>query len=194
MDAVAGHLGYAALFIGTLLEGETVLFLAGLAAQHGYLWFPAVVAVALIGGFLGDQTLFFVGRRYGLRVLNRFPAAAARAPRIQAMVKRWDVLAIVSVRFLYGLRMAAPVVIGSCGIPVWRLVVFDFIGALLWSLVVGGAGYFAGQAIQQWIGRLDRFAILVLLAALLAAGTAWNVWRARSRSLPAAPGSRAPLP
>ncbi len=182
MDAVAGHLGYAALFIGTFLEGETVLFLAGLAAQHGYLWVPAVVAVALAGGFTSDQILFFVGRRYGLRVLNRFPKAAARAPRIQALVRRWDVLAIISLRFLYGCRMAAPVVIGSCGIVLWRLVVFDFIGALLWSVVVGGAGYFAGQAIQQWIGRLDKSAILVLLAALLIAGTAWNVIRSRRRT------------
>jgi membrane protein DedA with SNARE-associated domain len=29
------ELGYLALFIGTLLEGETIVFLAGLAAHHG---------------------------------------------------------------------------------------------------------------------------------------------------------------
>src|SRR5436190_1120650 len=66
------ELGYAALFIGTLLEGETVVFLAGLAAHHGYLWFPAVLAVSVVGGFLSDQILFHVGRRYGERVYARF--------------------------------------------------------------------------------------------------------------------------
>ena len=68
MEGTAPHLGYLALFLGTVLEGETVVFLAGLAAHHGYLSFQAVVAVAVIGGFLGDQVFLFLGRRYGNRV------------------------------------------------------------------------------------------------------------------------------
>ena len=181
MEGLAGSFGYLALLAGALLEGETVVFLAGVAAQHGYLWFPAVVAIAISGGFISDQTLFFVGRRYGNRVLARFPSVAARAPRIQALVKRWDVLAIFLVRFLYGLRIAAPIVIGSCGIAPWRLALFDFLGALLWAFVVAGLGYFAGQAVQYWIARLDLSVVLALMAAALLAGAAWNVLRARRR-------------
>jgi len=86
------ELGYAALFIGTLLEGETIVFLAGLAAHHGYLWFPAVVAVSVVGGFFSDKILFHVGRRYGERVYARFPGLAAKAPRVRALLLRWDVL------------------------------------------------------------------------------------------------------
>src|ERR1035437_10305952 len=73
MDDVIIHLGYAAIFVGTFLEGESILALGGLATEHGYLSFPAVVGVAVLGGFLGDQFFFFVGRRYGDRVLVRFP-------------------------------------------------------------------------------------------------------------------------
>lgn len=175
------ELGYAALFIGTLLEGETIVFLAGLAAHHGYLWFPAVIGVAVTGGFISDQILFHVGRRYGERVFARFPGLAARVPRAQALLRRWDVLAIIGVRFLYGLRIAAPIVIGSCGISPWRLAVFDFIGAVIWALVVGGLGYFAGQAVQYWIARVDLAIVLGLMAAALFAGTAWNVVRARRK-------------
>jgi membrane protein DedA with SNARE-associated domain len=175
------ELGYLALFVGTLLEGETIVFLAGLAAHHGYLWFPAVVAVALIGGFLGDQFFFFLGRRYGNRVFTRFPGLATRAPRIQALLRRWDVHAIVLVRFLYGLRMAALIVIGSCGIAPWRVALFDFIGAVLWAFAVAGLGYFAGQVVQYWLARLDLSVVLMLMAAALLAGTARNVIRARRR-------------
>lgn len=177
----AEPLGYLALFIGALLEGETVVFLAGVAAQHAYLSFPAVFTVALAGGFLADQALFFVGRRYGLRALARFPAAAARATRVQALVRRRDVAAILLLRFLYGLRTAAPIVIGSCGIPLWRLVVFDFIGAALWAFVVAGAGYFAGEALQQWAGRMDASAVLFLMAIALFLGTAWTLIRSMRR-------------
>ena len=175
------ELGYAALFIGTLLEGETLVFLAGLAAHHGYLSFPKVVAVAVTGGFLSDQILFYVGRRYGERVFARFPGLAARVPRAQALLRRWDVLAIIGVRFLYGLRIAAPIVVGSCGIDPWRLALFDFIGAVIWALVVGGLGYFAGQAVQYWIARVDLAIVLGLMAVALFAGTAWNVVRARRK-------------
>ena len=176
------ELGYLALLIGTLLEGETIVFLAGLAAHHGYLWFPAVILVAVVGGFISDQVLFYVGRRYGNRVFARFPGIAAKVPRVQALIKRWDTLAILVVRFLYGLRIAAPIVIGSCGIAPWRLALYDFIGAVLWAFVVGSLGYFAGQAVQHFVARLDLSIVLVLMAAALLAGTAWNVIRARRRS------------
>ena len=173
------ELGYAALFIGTLLEGETIVFLAGLAAHHGYLWFPAVVAVSVVGGFLSDQILFHIGRRYGERVYARFPGLAARVPRVHALLRRWDVLAILLLRFLWGLRVVAPLVIGSSGIAPWRLALFDFLGAVLWAFVVAGLGYFAGQAVQYWVARLDLSVVLVLMALALAAGTVWNIVRAR---------------
>jgi membrane protein DedA with SNARE-associated domain len=167
-EAFGAHLGYLAVLIGTLLEGEAVLFLAGLAAQHGYLSFPIVAAVGAVGGFVADQSLFFIGRRFGNRLLVRFPPVAARAPRVQALVKRWDVLAVVLVRFLYGLRIAGPIVIGSCGIVAWRLVLFNFIGAVIWAFLVAGVGYFAGQAVEQWFGRLHHTQVLLLMGAALA--------------------------
>ena len=160
------------------------MFLAGLAAHHGYLSFPKVLAVAVTGGFLSDQVLFHVGRRYGARVFARFPGLASRVPRAQAMLRRWDVLAIIGVRFLYGMRIAAPIVIGTCGIHPWRLALFDLIGAVIWALAIGGLGYFAGQAVQYWIARLDLSVVLALMAAALFAGTAWNVLRARRKAKP----------
>jgi membrane protein DedA with SNARE-associated domain len=181
LEGASAHLGYLALFIGTLLEGETIVFLARLAAHHGYLRFPAVVAVAVTGGFISDQVLFYIGRRYGNRVFARFPGIGKRVPRAQALLQRWDVLAIILVRFLYGLRIAAPIVIGACGVAPWRLALYDFIGAVLWAFVVAGLGYFAGQGVQYLLARLDLSVVLVLMAAALAAGTAWNLIRARRR-------------
>lgn len=133
----------------------------------------------MIGGFISDQVLFFVGRRYGRQFIAFFPGVAARMSRAEALLKRWDVLAIILLRFLWGLRVAVPIVIGACGIAPWRLAVFDFIGAVIWALVVGGLGYFAGQALQQWAHRLDLAVVLFLMAIVLVGGTAWNVIRAR---------------
>jgi membrane protein DedA with SNARE-associated domain len=173
------QLGYLALFLGAFLEGETVVFLAGIAAHHGYLSLPAVIGVAACAGFLGDQCFYFIGRRYGNRILARFPRLAARAPRVQAMLRRWDVLAIVLMRFAYGIRMAGPIVIGSCGIPAWRVALFNLIGVLLWAPLVAGLGYFAGQLVQQWIGRLPHPGIVLPAALLLVFLSAWLLLRRR---------------
>jgi membrane protein DedA with SNARE-associated domain len=180
-DAFIGPLGYLAVFLGTMLEGESVLALAGLASQHGYLSFPAVVAVAVVGAFIGDQVFFFIGRRYGNRLLARCPTLATRAPRIQALLKRWDLLAVVLVRFLYGMRIAGPIVIGSSGIAAWRLALFNFIGALIWAPLVASIGYFAGQALEVWVGRLHHVGIIALMIVALAGVVVWLAVQSRKR-------------
>ncbi|HYD58071.1 MAG TPA: DedA family protein [Burkholderiales bacterium] len=175
------QLGYLAVLAGAFLEGEVVVFLAGLAAQNGYLSLPAVIGLACLGAFLGDQLFYFIGRRYGNRLLARFPRLAARAPRVQAMLRRWDVLAIVLVRFAYGIRMAGPIVIGGCGIPAWRVALFNLIGVLLWAPLVAGLGYFAGQVVQQWIGRLPHPGLVLPAALVFVVAGAWLLF-SRSRS------------
>jgi membrane protein DedA with SNARE-associated domain len=66
--------GYAAVFAGSFLEGETVAALRGLAANRGYLALPWVIAIAAAGGFLSDQVFSGVGRRGGVRMVARFYA------------------------------------------------------------------------------------------------------------------------
>ena len=186
MDDLIAQLGYVAIFVGSFLEGETILALGGVAAAYGYLSFAGVIAVAVLGAFFGDQTAFFIGRRYGQRILARYPALAAKAPRVQELVRRWNAPAVIVLRFLYGLRIAGPIVIGSCGISPWRLAFFNFIGTLLWAPLVAGIGYFAGQALEAWIGRMRHVQIVALMAVVLVAVVCWLmiVWRRTRRSGP----------
>ena len=181
MENLIADFGYLAVFIGTFLEGETVLALGGVAAAHGYLSFLAVVGTAVIGGFLGDQTCFFVGRRYGHRILQRYPALAAKAPRVQALLRRWDATAVILLRFCYGLRIAGPIVIGTCGISPWRLALSNFIGVLLWAPLVAAIGYFAWQAVEHWLGRFRHLQLLLVMVLLLAITIGWLLvqWRRR---------------
>ena len=181
MQDTITQFGYFAVFIGTFLEGETVLALGGLAAAYGYLSLPGVMAVAVLGAFAGDQTAFFIGRRYGVRLIARYPALAAKAPRVQVLVRRWDMLTVISLRFLYGLRIAGPIVIGSCGISPWRLALFNFIGTLIWAPLVAGIGYFAWQALEVWIGRFRHAQIVLVMLLVLAVVIAWLVIKARRR-------------
>ena len=181
MEQLIAELGYVAVFIGTYYEGETVLALGGVAAAHGTLSFWPVLFAAIVGGFLGDQTWFFIGRRYGRRALARYPTLAAKAPRVQALVRRWDAWAVVLLRFCYGLRIAGPIIIGGCGISPWRLAFFNFIGVLLWAPLVAGVGFFAWQAVEHWLGRLRDLQLVFLMMVLLVATLGWLFvqWRRR---------------
>jgi membrane protein DedA with SNARE-associated domain len=155
--------GYLALFIGTFLEGETILALAGLAAHEGLMSFSLVVVIAALGGFVGDQFFFFLGRHYGNRLLNRHPRIAAKAPRVKQLLCRWDAPLVIMIRFMYGLRIAGPIIIGAAGISPWRLAFFNLIGSAIWAPVVAAVGYLAGHAVQQLMQDLELAKIVLLI-------------------------------
>ena len=78
--------GYFAVFLGTLLEGETVLLAAGFAAYRGLLDWPLVALVAFFGATVGDQLAFLLGRWKGTVLIARFPALARRAPQVHTLL------------------------------------------------------------------------------------------------------------
>jgi membrane protein DedA with SNARE-associated domain len=181
MEDLIAQLGYVTLFVGTFLEGESVLALAGVAASYGYLTFEYVVAVAALGAFCGDQACFFIGRRYGASIMARYPSLAAKAPRVEQLVRRWNAPAVIVLRFLYGLRIAGPIVIGSFGISPWRLAFFNAIGTLIWAPLVASIGYFAGYTFEAWIGRLKHVQIVFLMIVLVGIVIAWLLLQSRRR-------------
>ncbi len=61
LQSIIEHYGYAAILIGTFLEGETILVLAGLAAHQGYLVLSWVISAAFLGSLCGDQLFFIWG-------------------------------------------------------------------------------------------------------------------------------------
>jgi membrane protein DedA with SNARE-associated domain len=173
--------GYPALAVGTFLEGESVLLAAGAAAFHGYLWMPAVIAIAALTSFAGDQTFFYVGRRYGTRLLVRFPSLQPRAARVNALLERHHVPLILAVRFMYGLRIAGPVAIGMSGVHWSRFLVLNLAGAIVWAIVIAGIGYGCGQGLSYLLGDLDVDEVWLLVALLLPALAWWLVTRGGKR-------------
>ena len=165
--------GYLAVFAGALLEGETVLLLAGFAAQQGYLSLPWVIVVALCGGVLGDQACFLLVRRYGRRLLERFPSLALGVQRVDRLLLRYHSGLIVGLRFLYGLRLIGPLAIGMSTVRTARFVAFNLIGAALWAPLVGGAGYLFGHTLVTLFAdarHIEEIALLTLLAGAAALG------------------------
>lgn len=122
--------GYLAVFVGTLLEGESILLAAGFAAHRGLLDLPVVIVVAVLGATLGDQLAFLLGRWKGRALIARFPSLAKQQPRVHELLEGHATLFILTLRFLYGLRIAGPMLLGTSRVAILRFVVLNVIGDL----------------------------------------------------------------
>lgn len=99
--------GYAALVIGSIAEGETITLLGGVAAHQGLLRFPLVVISVALGGMIGDQLLYLLGRRYGMKILRRFSRHRDKIHQAQTLIRRHPYLFVIGSRFMYGFASLA---------------------------------------------------------------------------------------
>lgn len=53
---------YLIIFAWCIMEGEIALILAGILAHEGHVNLAMIVFIAGIGGFVGDQIYFYIGR------------------------------------------------------------------------------------------------------------------------------------
>jgi membrane protein DedA with SNARE-associated domain len=185
--------GYAAIFlivvlgnIGLPVPEETVLTIGGYLAWQGHLRFPVVVLVALVSAVTGDNIGYWLGRRYGQRILDRLSTAAPeRFERARAFILRYGAIAVFAARFVAGLRFMAGPLAGSSGLPPPHFFIANLLGAMIYVPIVVGAGYAVGYGFGDYIERLRRAAgdaeRVVLIALALAAIIAWVVLARRAR-------------
>jgi membrane protein DedA with SNARE-associated domain len=181
LAALIQQYGYLAVFVGSVLEGETLLVVAGLAAHRGYLSLQWVIAVAAVGAFLGDQICFLIGRRLGQRVLARWPRLEPRIARADALLERYGTVLVIGLRFTYGLRLGGTLAIGMSRMPWPRFAGLNLIGALLWAPIIAGAGYLLGNAIEPLLAHA-RYAEYAVFAVVIVVGITLWLLRRRARS------------
>jgi membrane protein DedA with SNARE-associated domain len=137
--------GYFAVFLGSLIEGESVILTAGVLAQKGYLSLWGIMLVAFMGTLLADQFLFHVGRLHGNRLLARWPSLESKASRALNLLRTYNTFYILSFRFIYGIRIISPIIIGMSGVTTKRFSFLNVIAAAVWSVLSCLAGYALGK-------------------------------------------------
>jgi len=172
LQSIIENYGFAAILVGTFLEGETILVLAGLAAHLGYLNLPMVILAAFLGSLSGDQLYFYLGRKHSFYILKHKPSWGPRIAKFNRLLERYHTLLILSFRFLYGLRTVSPFAMGMSSVSTSRFVVLNAIGAFAWAVCFGVGGYLFGQALEIFIGKIKHyevqlFALIALLGLLI---------------------------
>ncbi len=142
---------YLVTFIWTALEGETFVIFAALAAQRELLNVYLLFLAAWLGSFCGDQVYFFLGRRYGTRMIKRWPETfhKRKLDKIFGWLERYSVGFILSYRFMYGIRNISGVAIGMSNLPWKKFAMLNFIAAFMWALSFCAVGYLFGSTIEH---------------------------------------------
>jgi membrane protein DedA with SNARE-associated domain len=178
MDHLIETYGYVALFLivaigcaGIPLPSVAILTAAALYAgttHHLNIW--VVIAVATTGAIVGTQIGFWLGRRGGVHLLDRYgPRIGLTERRMQFgqyVFNKYAGRAVVLGRFLGPLRAWTGFLAGISGMS-WRLFVcLSAISGVAWALVWGLGAYMVGTAVHQFSmpGGLVTWAILALAA------------------------------
>jgi len=165
------------LFTGFWFPGYGILVAAGYLVAARALPFGPTLLLAWIGAVLGDQSSYLLGYWWGHRLLRR---KADRAERLRTALEREGVWLLLAYHYAPPLRALLPCVAGSTHYKPRVWLIFDTIGALLWTSVVFALGYCAFGALHQQ-GNLMMHGINAG-AFLFFVYVSWRVGRAMARS------------
>jgi membrane protein DedA with SNARE-associated domain len=176
--------GYWGVLMGTLFEGETILIIGGLCEKLGLLKLFPVILVAFIGSFSGDQVCFFIGYFKGQQILRKHPDWQLRVDKVHNKIKRYQTLIMLGFRFVYGMRMMTPFVIGlDRKVRVIKFFILNAVGAAIWSVAVAVGGYFFGYAVESVVKNVKQYQMYAILVVCIIGTVLWAIHRCRSKKL-----------
>lgn len=165
--------GYWVLFLGTFLEGEAILIMAGLFAFQGYLNIFGVIFTAFAGSFFGDQFYFYLGRWKGLLLLKIFTSIARKFRKALKLIEKYGTFVAFISRYTYGFRIILPIILGMTNLAALRFLWLNLISAFSWAVVFSLAGYMFGKSASLFVEDVQRYEPYLMLALLCLIACMW---------------------
>ncbi|MFB9235568.1 DedA family protein [Plantactinospora siamensis] len=187
------------LLIGFFLPGDSLLFLAGIAASPVaaelvgvQLSLPVLMIGAPVAAIAGAQLGHLLGARYGRRLFNRPNSRLFRAEYVERaehyFTRYGPGKATVLARFVPIVRTFLNPVAGMLHMSARRFLLWNVIGGVAWTEAILLAGYLPARKLRDTIGatNIDKYllpvvAVIVLLS-LIPIGV--EVLRARRNRAP----------
>ena len=161
------HYGYLAVLVGSFFEGETVLILGAYAVHMHVLHFWVLIFSAMLGGFIGDQLYYQIGKRYGYSFIAQHPKLKNKFQQASVLIQNYPTLSILLMRFAWGLRTVIPLIIGIQQYPLLRYIVINFLACFIWAFVIVSVGlqvsHWLHQFWQVFIDH-DEYSALIIVA------------------------------
>lgn len=181
---IFGGVFFESIFLtGWIAPGTSVVLLGGFYSSQGGLNAWMVWCTAVAGALLGDNAGYFIGRRLGGEVMERYgdrPKVIRRMERSQRFFSRYGGATVTFGRMVSGIDAFIPLTAGMNSMPHWKYMAFDVPGATIWAGAFTALGYFFG-ANWRTIDRLVNYlgwGLLALAAVVVAAAVLVNRRRA----------------
>jgi membrane protein DedA with SNARE-associated domain len=185
LDAWIAQYGYVATLAGGLIESETVVLLAGLAAHRGLLDLSAVIAVAAGATCTANEALFHVGRLRGHALVARWSWLKPRVARVLEVAHRHHRTLLLLYHFSIGIRAMTPFVLGMSRVRPLRFALLDTSITVAWTAALATLGFWLGDTLESRLPALQRIEHLVAAALFVAGVLFWlarRLWnRARAK-------------
>ena len=151
--------GYLTVFLGAMIEGESIILTASALASTGILSIWGVAALTFTGTLMADQMIYFLGHHYGPRSVQalkrRFPSWQDNINKALDFIKRNETVYILSFRFIYGIRIISPFIIGAQGVSFKRFSILNILSAGLWTVISCALGYFLGHLLGDNMKNIE---------------------------------------
>jgi membrane-associated protein len=167
------------LLIGLFLPGDSLLFVAGLAASGtareifgDQLSYTQLMIWAPIFATAGSQCGHWLGAKYGRPFFDRPDSRFFNQERVQ-QTERWLMKyglgkALILSHFIPFVRTLLNPLCGIIGIPAKKFFVWNLIGSYIWTVGIISAGYLLGEKLQ---GSVDKYLLPIVALIILASLT-----------------------
>lgn len=144
IESLLARYGLIAIFLGAGIEGEAVVVSGGILAGRGTVPLAGAMLAATLGSTLVDQLWFLAGRHFrDHRFVQRVATTRAFAKAL-ALIDRHPVPFILGFRFVYGMRTASPIALGTSHVPARLFVPLNMLAATVWAPLFTWLGYQLG--------------------------------------------------
>ena len=183
LDFVLKH-GYLVLFVSVLVEqlglplpSIPILLAIGALSASGDFFYPAAIATAVAACLIADNIWYQMGVRRGAAILRLLCKISLEpdscVKRTEGVFQKHGAGALLFSKFLPGLSTAAAPLAGMFRMKIWKFVLADGMGAVLWATAYSGIGFVFHDQLESLAMRFaqmgSRLAIgaVVLLASYL---------------------------
>jgi membrane protein DedA with SNARE-associated domain len=175
-DSIA-RLGYIGVMIGTFLEGETTILLAGIFAKFGYLELKHVMLFSFLGTFTGDCVFFFLGRWFGKSIIDRYAFLRNKTSVADSIIHQYRHLILFMMRFLAGFRSIILLLLGCTNLGSTRFLLTDSVLSAVWSVLVSLAGFTFANVVYIFVNDIKGYEKIVIPLAVVLAVAAIFLYR-----------------
>ena len=174
----------APAFLGLVLPGELALLLGGVLAHQGRIPLAAALAAGTAGALAGDSAGYWIGRRWGPRLLGSRLGrriGPGRLHRVESLLLSGGGRALLVGRATAGARVVLPGLAGMLGLRYRVFALWTGVAATVWAVAHVLLGYAAGAGWRQVSHLTGRVGLGLALAVAAALAVAWLVRRTRRR-------------